>query len=201
MTLVGLSILISISVLGGVSSCRYLAHTESTDNKKYEGYTQNNETSSQTGGDTKLKTENSADSGRADLTREEILDMFNNCRHEFYYVISYLEILGDTVTYVAITGNNEQVSFSLSGNMKRMLSYTDLGYEKDEEFEQCLKTILIKEELGYLFFNGKDVSIFGPNMPVLYSKKDLIEIGFLIPSDEFFGRIEGNWYFYVHDPV
>ena len=45
------------------------------------------------------------------------------------------------------------------------------------------------------------ITVFSPNMPILFSKKDLINISFLIPSDESFGCIEGDWYYYVHEPV
>jgi len=205
MSVVVLSILLSVFVLGRVSGCKHPSHTEtieSTDMEQNGGFTHSIDSSNQTAGcESEQKTENPADFGRAEYTREEILDMFNHHRYEFYYVISYLEILGDSVSYVAITDNNKQVSFSLSGNMERMINYTEFGYEKDEEFEQCLKTILVEGELGYLFYDIQAISTFGPNMPIMYSGKDLISNGYFISDDEFFGRIEGNWYFHVHEPV
>ena len=67
----------------------------------------------------------------------------------------------------------------------RVSGLSGLGYEKDEEFERCLKRVLVEEELGYLLYFRRDVSHFGPNMPIMYSEEDLFSNGFFaVPEIE-----------------
>ena len=205
--LFGLAIILSISFLGLVTSCRVSQNTgaiETTREESDEGFAPSDEAPSdeipiQTEDETEIIIENSKELGRDDFGYKEIIDMYSRYRYEFNYVISYLEILGDINSCVVLTNNLEHVSFSLSGSMENLTCYTDLGYEKDEEFERCIKTILVEGELGYIYYFRRDVSVFGLNMPIMYSEEDLFSNGFFsVPEIEgYVGRIEGNWYYSV----
>ena len=148
-----------------------------------------------------LKIESSLECGRNVFTQQEILTLFDQNRYEFQYVVSYLENLGDIIASVAITNNLEQVSFSYDNSFLNMKYYVDMGYEKDEEFERCLKTILIDCELGCIRFFRNSVIYFGPNSQIIHCKYDLIARGGISTNNpEAVGHIEGNWYYYAYDP-
>ena len=153
------------------------------------------------GGGIELKSGNSADYRRADFTREEIIDLYYRYEHEFNYIVSYLERVGDLSYRVEIRENLEQVYFgifSITDMDYDWKTYTKHGYQKDEEFERCLRTVLVEGELGYIQQSIGKI-YFGPNLPLRYSKDDLLED----ESEDslFFGRIEDNWYYYVQDFV
>jgi len=137
------------------------------------------------------------DYGQTGLKREEIIELYYQYQYEFNLIITYLRKLGVETTYVVLTDNYEQVSFSLSGNRERMRGYVELGFERNEEFERCLRTVLVDGEFGFIYYTNWSTSHFGPNYPLMYSESDLFETSFGKIRDLFFGRIEGNWYYYV----
>jgi len=156
-----------------------------------------------------MKSGNSVeDYGRADFSDEEIIDLYYRYEHEFNYVASYLGKLGIDGYCVAIMNDLEQVCFDLSaGSYDGALyrDYTELGYEKDEEFERCVKIILVDGDLGYLNYGSRDKIFFGPNNPIQYIPEEVFledEIYSIQLEETYnFGRLEGNWYYYEQDFV
>jgi len=143
------------------------------------------------------------------LLKDEIKDLYYRRKHEFNYVARYLCAKDASIYYVVILNNYEDVMMSEGTltNWNGYVSYTDMGYKKDEEFERCLKVILVEEGMGDLYFSrGRfDINVritFGSYTPLQYiSKLDETEENRLAKYSNYFGRIDGNWYYYTPDLV
>ena len=146
------------------------------------------------------------DRTRGYLSKEEIKEIYFRRKHEFNYVARYLCAKDAPIYYIVILNNYEDVMMSewTLTYWNGYIPYTDMGYEKDEEFERCLKVILVEEGMGHIYFIG--ASSFNRNVRIYFSGYDPIqyisklydtEEQRLVKPNNYFGRIEGNWYFYV----
>jgi len=164
---------------------------ESTIDMPVEDIDHSIETSEPEGDVLAMNSGDSRDHERVGFKREEIIKLYYRYSYELNYIVSFFDTHGDSLTYVALTNNLEQVSFSHAGHMDSMSNYIDLGYERDEEFERCLRVVLVEGELGLLYFRRIGELRFGSNMPLQYWH---IEPD-IEPDSTMFGRIEGNWYY------
>jgi len=146
------------------------------------------------------------DRTRGYLLKDEIKDLYYRRKHEFNYVARYLCAKDAPIYYIVILNNYEDVMMSewTLTYWNGYIPYTDMGYEKDEEFERCLKVILVEEGMGHIYFIG--ASSYNRNARIYFSGYDPIqyisklydtEEQRLVKPNNYFGRIEGNWYFYV----
>jgi len=152
------------------------------------------------------------DSTLGRLSKEEIKDLYYRRKFEFNYVARYLcandKPSYNVIYYIVVLNNYEDVMMSewTLTYWNGYIPYTDMGYEKDEEFERCLKVILVEEGMGYIYFSeggyiDRYVRIsFNGYVPIQYISKlyETEELG-LVKSKDYFGRIEGNWYFEVQN--
>jgi len=149
---------------------------------------------------TEMKSGNSRTYGRAEFSREEIMDVYHSCKDEMNYIVAYLEKLDAVAFYVEIRDNLKHVYFGIfSDGDYQWKIYTDHGYERDVEFERCLKVVLVDKELGNILYSARNEIFFGPNLPIVYSEHDYLkENGVDSSNSGLTGLIEGNWYYYVH---
>ena len=130
------------------------------------------------------------------LTQNEIISIFEEHEEAFEYIKNKLVVF-DGYFKVGVTKIGKRVVFYDTSVVPKRL---DVGYEKDERFEEIVKQLLVNLELGEIYFVRTATSLtiqFGHYQRILYR-----EGGSEIKEDwPYAGQIKGNWFYEIFSPV
>jgi hypothetical protein len=132
------------------------------------------------------------------FTSEELKTIYRENEEAFEYVKNKLLTLPfDSDFYVGIAKFGKRVVFFNTNVVPRRL---EVGYQKDEKFEEYLKLLLVDHKLGSIFCVKRAASLtiqFGHYERILYFEGE----SKLEEDWPYTGIINENWYYEIFLPV
>jgi hypothetical protein len=153
---------------------------------------------------------------KIDFTAEELQSIFDEHKEEFNYVVDVASYLSPQFR---IRFNDNKIGFYISkdydiedrptyddgGGLVYINSYysysedgSEVGYKKDEMFEQCLRTLLIDNQLES-FYKDPSTMCFGSNFLIRYNTNPK-KYEHITKNGKFEGKLADNWYYFVWIP-
>ena len=134
-----------------------------------------------------------------DYTAEDLQNIFHEHEEAFDYIVQTLMDLGDKTSFGIVIGDKEKgnlLFFSYDKDEEEYTDGSDLGYTKDELFEQYVNDILVGEKFSKIdyWWSGPCIT-FGHNRPIYYDAKKPA-FGEIEESD-LCGDLKENWFYYI----